>query len=95
MKITDVLVESKLDHGGTVTINEAQYILKNVQGFTATLADPNDPRIEFKLNLADKKIDMTGNGGIEVTDELTPAERANLIRGAKGAMIQVNVSSIR
>ena len=66
-----------------------------MQGFTATLADPNDPRIEFKLNLADKKIDMTGNGGIEVTDELTPAERANLIRGAKGAMIQVNVSSIR
>ena len=32
---------------------------------------------------------------IEITDELTPAERANLIRGAKGAMVNVNVSSIR
>ena len=47
------------------------------------------------MNLADKKIDMTGNGGIEITDELTPAERANLIRGAKGAMVNVNVSSLR
>ena len=81
--------------GKTVQINEAQYILTQVQGFTATFADPNDPRITFQMNLADKKIDMTGNGGIEITDELTPAERANLIRGAKGAMVQVNVSSIR
>jgi len=81
--------------GKTVQINEAQYVLQSVQGFTATLSDPNDPRITFKLNLANKKIDMTGNGGIEITDELTPAERANLIRGAKGAMINVNVSSIR
>ena len=81
--------------GKTVQINEAQYILTSVQGFTATFADPNDPRITFQMNLADKKIDMTGNGGIEITDELTPAERANLIRGAKGAMVNVNVSSIR
>ena len=81
--------------GKTVQINEAQYVLTQVQGFTATFADPNDPRITFQMNLADKKIDMTGNGGIEITDELTPAERANLIRGAKGAMVNVNVSSIR
>jgi hypothetical protein len=81
--------------GKTVQINEAQYILTQVQGFTATFADPNDPRITFQMNLADKKIDMTGNGGIEITDELTPAERANLIRGAKGAMVNVNVSSLR
>jgi hypothetical protein len=81
--------------GKTVQINEAQYILTQVQGFTATFADPNDPRITFQMNLADKKIDMTGAGGIEITDELTPAERANLIRGAKGAMVNVNVSSLR
>ena len=81
--------------GKTVQINEAQYILTGTQGFTATFADPNDPRITFQMNLADKKIDMTGNGGIEITDELTPAERANLIRGAKGAMVNVNVSSLR
>jgi hypothetical protein len=81
--------------GKTVQINEAQYVLTQVQGFTATFADPNDPRITFQMNLADKKIDMTGNGGIEITDELTPAERANLIRGAKGAMVNVNVSSLR
>ncbi len=81
--------------GKTVTINEAQYVLQNIQGFTATLSDPNDPRITFKLNLANKKIDMSGAGGIEITDELSPAERANLIRGAKGAMVNVNVSSIR
>ena len=81
--------------GKHVQLNEAQYILTGTQGFTATFADPNDPRITFQMNLADKKIDMTGNGGIEITDELTPAERANLIRGAKGAMVNVNVSSLR
>jgi len=64
--------------GATVQINEAQYILTGIQGFTATFGDPNDPRITFKLNLANKKIDMSGAGGIEITDELTPAERANL-----------------
>tara|TARA_B100001057_G_scaffold497266_1_gene600933 strand:- start:477 stop:761 length:285 start_codon:yes stop_codon:yes gene_type:complete len=94
MKIFEV-VHSKLNTGDIVTINEAQYILKNVQGFTATLSDPEDPRITFQLNLSNKKIDMTGAGGIEITDELTPAERANLIRSAKGAMVNVNVSSIR
>lgn len=82
--------------GKIVQINEAQYILQGIQGFTATLADPNDPRVTFRLSLADKKIDTTGAGGmISITDELTPAERANLIRGAKGAMIDVNVSSLR
>jgi hypothetical protein len=32
---------------------------------------------------------------IQITDELTPAERANLIRQAKGQMVDINVSSIR
>lgn len=94
MKIFEV-VHSKLNTGDIVTINEAQYILKNVQGFTATLSDPEDPRITFQLNLSNKKIDMTGAGGIEITDELTPAERANLIRSAKGATVNVNVSSLK
>ena len=82
--------------GNTVQINEAQYILTGTQGFTATFADPNDPRITFTMNLSDKKIDLSGpNGMIQITDELTPAERANLIRRAKGAMVDVNVSSLR
>ena len=82
--------------GKTVQINEAQYILKGTQGFTATFADPNDPRITFTMNLSDKKIDLSGPDGIiQITDELTPAERANLIRRAKGAMVDVNVSSLR
>ena len=82
--------------GKSVQINEAQYILTATQGFTATFADPNDPRIQFKMNLSDKKIDMSGpNGMIQITDELTPADRANLIRRAKGAMVDVNVSSLR
>ena len=82
--------------GSTVQINEAQYILTGTQGFTATFADPNDPRITFTMNLSDKKIDLTGaNGMIQITDELTPADRANLIRRAKGAMVDVNVSSLR
>lgn len=82
--------------GKSVLINEAQYILTKVQGFTATFADPNDPRIQFTMNLSDKKIDPSGpNGMIQISDELSPAERANLIRGAKGAMIDVNVSSLR
>lgn len=85
-----------MTQGKTVQINEAQYILTNVQGFTATFADPNDPRITFTMNLSDKKIDLTGpNGMIQITDELTPADRANLIRRAKGAMVDVNVSSLR
>jgi hypothetical protein len=82
--------------GKTVQINEAQYILTGTQGFTATFADPNDPRITFTMNLSDKKIDLSGpNGMIQITDELTPAERANLIRRAKGVMVDVNVSSLR
>ncbi len=82
--------------GATVQINEAQYILTGTQGFTATFADPNDPRITFTMNLSDKKIDLSGpNGMISITDELTPADRANLIRRAKGAMVDVNVSSLR
>ena len=48
------------------------------------------------MNLSDKKIDLSGpNGMIQITDELTPADRANLIRRAKGAMVDVNVSSLR
>ena len=82
--------------GKTVQINEAQYILTAVQGFTATFADPREPRITFTMNLSDKKIDLSGsNGMIQITDELTPAERANLIRRAKGAYVDVNVSSLR
>jgi len=82
--------------GKTVQINEAQYLLTNVQGFSATFADPRDPRITFTMNLSDKKIDLSGPGGmISITDELTPADRANLIRRAKGAMVNVNVSSLR
>ena len=82
--------------GATVQLNEAQYILVDVQGFSATFADPNDPRIQFTMNLADKKIDPSGpNGMIQITDELTPAERANMIRGAKGATVDVNVSSLK
>lgn len=82
--------------GKTVQINEAQYQLVRVQGFTATFADPEDPRIQFTMNLSDKKIDTTGpNGIIQITDELTPAERANLIRGAAGSMVDVNVSSLK
>lgn len=82
--------------GTTVQLNEAQYILTNVQGFTATFADPRDPRVTFTMNLSDKKIDLSGpNGMIQITDELTPAERANLIRRAKGAAVDVNVSSLR
>ena len=82
--------------GTIVQLNEAQYQLVSVQGFTAKFADPNDPRIQFTMNLSDKKIDLSGPGGmIQITDELTPAERANLIRRAKGAMVDVNVSSLR
>ena len=85
-----------MTRGTTMQINEAQYILTGTQGFTATFADPNDPRITFTMNLSDKKIDLSGpNGMIQITDELTPADRANLIRRAKGAMVDVNVSSLR
>ena len=94
MKILEVL-QPNLNEGDIIIVNEAQNILADIQGFTATLADPEDPRVTFKLNLANKKIDMSGSGGIDITDELTPAERANLIRSAKGAMVNVNVSSIR
>tara|TARA_B100000780_G_scaffold260961_1_gene213079 strand:- start:288 stop:554 length:267 start_codon:yes stop_codon:yes gene_type:complete len=77
-------------------INEVQYILKNVQGFTVTLGMVEDPNQEVQLNLADKKVDMSGQGGmITVTDELSPAERTNLLRRAKGALIDVQVSNMR
>jgi|TARA_B100001093_G_C26684801_1_gene952119 hypothetical protein len=85
-----------MSEGISVQLYEAQYILTGTQGFTATFADPNDPRITFTMNLSDKKIDLTGpNGMISITDELSPAERANMIRRAKGAMVDVNVSSLR
>mgnify|MGYP003651124807 CR=1 FL=1 len=77
-------------------INEVQYVLKNVQGFTITLGMVEDPNQEVQLNLADKKVDMSGPGGmVTVTDELSPAERTNLLRRAKGALIDVQVSNMR
>ena len=55
-----------------------------------------DPNQEVQLNLADKKVDMSGPGGmVTVTDELSPAERTNLLRRAKGALIDVQVSNMR
>jgi len=81
--------------GNRVTINEVQYILKAVQGFTVTLGNMEDPRQETQLNLADKKIDMTGAQGITITDELSPAERTNMLRRAKGAVVDVQVSNMR
>ena len=85
-----------LTKGTKVKINEGQYILVKTHGFSATFGDPNDPRIQFTMPLADKKIDLTGpNNMIQITDELTPAERANLIRRAKGQMVDINVSSIK
>jgi hypothetical protein len=79
----------------TVIVNEVQYILKAVQGFTVTLGNMEDPRQETQLNLADKKIDMTGEQGITITDELSPAERTNMLRRAKGAVVDVQVSNMR
>jgi hypothetical protein len=77
-------------------INEVQYVLKNVQGFTVTLGMVEDPNQEVQLNLADKKVDMSGPGGmVTVTDELSPAERTNLLRRAKGALIDDQVSNMR
>ena len=82
--------------GTKVKLNEVQYILADVQGFTVTLANPQDPRQTTQLNLSDKKVDMSGSSGmIEITDDLSPAERTNLLRRAKGAMVDVNVSSMR
>lgn len=101
MKILEVLQPIQEKHiGESVMINEAPYVLKDIQGFTVTLADPNDPRITTRMNLSDKKIDMTGVNSqgqpmITVTDELSPAERAQMLRKAKGALIDINVSSLR
>ena len=79
----------------TVIVNEVQYILKAVQGFTVTLGNMEDPRQETQLNLSDKKIDMSGPQGITITDELSPAERTNMLRRAKGAVVDVQVSNMR
>ena len=77
-------------------INEVQWILQDVQGFTVTLANPEDPRQTTQLNLADKKVDMTGESGmISITDNLSPAERTNLLRRAVGSTVDVNVSNLR
>ena len=77
-------------------LNEVQWILKAVHGFTVTLANPEDPRQTTRLNLADKKVDMTGEGGmISITDDLSPAERTNLLRRAVGSTVDVNVSNLR
>lgn len=85
-----------LTKGTKVQINEVQYILVKTQGLTATFADPNDTRIQFTMPLADKKIDLSGpNDMIQITDELSPAERANLIRQAQGQMVDINVSSVK
>ena len=82
--------------GSKVQLNEVQYILQDVQGFTVTLANPEDPRQTTQLNLSDKKVDMSGQSGmIEITDDLSPAERTNLLRRAKGSMVDVNVSNLR
>ena len=82
--------------GTKVKLNEVQYILSDVQGFTVTLANPEDPRQTTQLNLSDKKVDMSGAGGmISITDELSPAERTNMLRRAKGAMVDVSVSNLR
>ena len=45
--------------------------------------------------LSDKKIDMSGPQGITITDELSPAERTNLLRRAKGSVVDVQVSNMR
>lgn len=95
MKILEIVRESVEIKGKRIIVNEKQMILKDVQGFSVTLQDPDDPAIVTKMNLADKKIDTTGpEGMILVTDELSPAERANLIRGAKGSLIDIQVTSL-
>ena len=77
-------------------LNEVQWILQAVHGFTVTLANVEDDRQITRLNLADKKVDMTGEGGmISITDDLSPAERTNLLRRAVGSMVDVNVSNLR
>jgi hypothetical protein len=79
----------------TVIVNEVQYILKAVQGFTVTLGNMEDPRQEVQLNLADKKVDMSGAQGITITDGESPAERTNLLRRATGSVVDVQVSNMR
>ena len=76
-------------------INEVQYVLKNVQGFTVTLGMVEDPNQEVQLNLADKKVDMSGAQGITITDGESPAERTNLLRRATGSVVDVQVSNMR
>ena len=58
-------------------INEVQYVLKNVQGFTVTLGMVEDPNQEVQLNLADKKVDMSGPGGMVTVTESNPATVVN------------------
>lgn len=90
-----VIVHKKIINEQEI-LNEVQWILQDVQGFTVTLANPEDPRQTTQLNLADKKVDMTGEGGmISITDDLSPAERTNLLRRAVGSMVDVNVSNLR
>ena len=100
MKINEIIKEAAAKNiaehiNETVIVNEVRYILKAVQGFTVTLGNMEDPRQETQLNLSDKKIDMSGPQGITITDELSPAERTNLLRRAKGSVVDVQVSNMR
>ena len=77
-------------------LNEVQWILQDVHGFTVTLANPEDDRQTTRLNLAGKKIDTTGEGGmLTITDDLSPAEKALALQPWLDAKIDVNVSSLR
>ena len=81
-------------------LNEVQWILQAVHGFTVTLANPEDPRQTTRLNLADKKIDTTGvdavgNPMLTITDDLSPAEKAVALKTFKGGLIDVSVSNLR
>jgi hypothetical protein len=81
-------------------LNEVQWILQAVHGFTVTLANPEDDRQTTRLNLADKKIDTTGVDAygysmLTITDDLSPAEKANQLNPYVGAKIDVSVSNLR
>jgi hypothetical protein len=81
-------------------LNEVQWILQAVHGFTVTLANPEDDRQTTRLNLADKKIDTTGtdaagNPMLTITDDLSPAEKAVALKNFKGQLIDVSVSNLR
>ena len=81
-------------------LNEVQWTLKAIHGFTVTLANVEDDRQITRLNLADKKIDTTGkdaagNPILTITDDLSPAEKAVALKKFKGGLIDVSVSNLR